>query len=286
MRRHTMVAVCLFAGWPAQAELVTLDNDSLKHAVAGKTVNLDTPVGIQVPVTYHGNGMMSGQAGVLSYVLGAEQDRGRWWVADGKLCQRWFKWLDAKAICMRIQQDGRKIVWRADDGNSGTATIASALAPGAESAPRGLGGPAHEAATERSRQSVTADEPLDKATPAPASAHPPVVRAVAKTVHKPVPTPVKVSRLQVLSADGPGLPIPTDEPRSWLNADDVTWAGPADRWCHAMLSESTEAVAAPDLVLIARLAYDEAELATPPTNACLSPEPALQNLARLGYETR
>jgi len=82
---------------------------------------------------------MSGKAGVLEYFLGAEADRGRWWIADGKLCQKWFKWLDAQPSCMRLQQDGNKIFWRRDDGVSGTAHIVAGLPLGAESAPRALG---------------------------------------------------------------------------------------------------------------------------------------------------
>src|SRR5262249_12879425 len=106
-----------------------------------KTVHLDTPFGVAIPITYHANGLMSGKAGVLEYFLGAQVDRGRWWVSDGKLCQKWFKWLDAQPSCMRLRRDGDKVSWRRDDGLSGTATIPSGLAPGAGSAPRGVGGP-------------------------------------------------------------------------------------------------------------------------------------------------
>ena len=63
-----------------------------------------------IPITYHGNGLMSGKAGVLEYFLGAEADRGKWWVANGKLCQKWFKWLDAQPSCMQLKQDGDKIL--------------------------------------------------------------------------------------------------------------------------------------------------------------------------------
>src|SRR5262249_5024916 len=112
-----------------------------KSTVVGKTVHLDTPLGVAIPITYHANGLMSGKAGVLEYFLGAEADRGRWWVADGKLCQKWFKWLDAKPSCMRLQQDGHRILRRRADGLSGPATIASGLPLGAEAPPRGIGGP-------------------------------------------------------------------------------------------------------------------------------------------------
>src|SRR5581483_10999459 len=184
-------AAFLFASWPVQAEPVTLDDEALKHAVAGKTVHLDTPLGIAIPIVFHGNGMMSGQAGVLSYILGAEKDRGRWWIADGKLCQRWFNWLDAKPNCMRVQLDGTKVYWQSDDGKSGTATIASALPPGAKSAPSALGGPASEEAP-RARRSPAADEPQEQPRHQHQPAHVPWV--TASVAAKPVPTPVRVPR--------------------------------------------------------------------------------------------
>src|SRR5207342_2770541 len=141
MRSVFLAAVCVLAGGPAFADLVELGDEALKQTVVGKTVNLDTPFGVSIPITYHGNGLMSGKAGILESFLGAQSDRGRWWVANGKLCQKWFKWLDAEPSCMRLKQDGNKILWRRDDGLSGTATIASALPPGTEAGPHGLGGP-------------------------------------------------------------------------------------------------------------------------------------------------
>ena len=132
MRCLILAAVCVVAGGPACAQPVDLGDEGLKQTVTGKTVHLDTPFGVAIPITYHGNGLMSGKAGVLEYFLGAQADRGRWWVANGKLCQKWFKWLDAEPSCMQLKQDGNKILWRRDDGLSGTATIASALPPGTE----------------------------------------------------------------------------------------------------------------------------------------------------------
>ena len=122
MRRHLIcAAVCAVVCSPACAELVELGEEILKAMVAGKTVHLDTPFGVAIPITYHGNGLMSGKAGVLEYFLGAQADRGRWWVANGKLCQKWFKWLDAEPNCMHLKQEGNKILWRRDDGLSGPA---------------------------------------------------------------------------------------------------------------------------------------------------------------------
>ena len=78
MRRLIVAGICVLAGLPAYAEPVLLGDATLKQAVAGKTVHLNTPFGVAIPITYHGNGLMSGKAGVLEYFLGAEADRGRW----------------------------------------------------------------------------------------------------------------------------------------------------------------------------------------------------------------
>src|SRR5262249_58699542 len=144
--------------------------------VAGKTVHLDTPFGVAIPITYHGNGLMSGKAGVLEYFLGAQVDRGRWWISDGQLCQKWFKWLEAQPSCMRLKQDGNKILWRRDDGLSGTATIASGLPPGAESPPRGVGGPRPATELAHSLAAVPAVEDAPART-----SPPPMPRRVTRT---------------------------------------------------------------------------------------------------------
>ena len=66
---------------------------------------------------------MTGQAPAFVASLGTEKDRGQWWVADDCLCQRWYRWLDAKQYCFKLQRIGGATVhWLRDDGVSGTAT--------------------------------------------------------------------------------------------------------------------------------------------------------------------
>jgi len=258
---------------------VELGNERLKEMVAGKTVHLDTPFGVAIPITYHGNGLMSGKAGVLEYFLGAQVDRGRWWVANGQLCQKWFKWLEAQPSCMRLKQDGNKILWRRDDGLSGTATIASGLPPGAESPPRGVGGPRPATELAHSLAAVPAVED------APARTSPP-------------PMPRRVTRTPAAGASAAGLgsapprpPAVTAVAEPWPPGDGARSAPlqeparVAERWCHAVGADQAGADAAPELVHIARLAYGGGELASPPY-ACLAAEPPLQNLARAGIDAR
>jgi hypothetical protein len=265
MHRLTVACLCVFAACSARAEPVLLGDEALKSAVAGKTIHLDTPFGVGVPITYHGNGLMSGKAGILEYLLGAEQDRGRWWVANGKLCQKWFKWLDAQPSCMRVRQEGTRIFWERDDGLTGTATIAVALPPGADAAPRGLGGP-----VDAPVPTVTSTaEPMRAARPAPPPHrhHEPAPAVAATHVHR--PEVVRAAEHEAGAAVRPVAALPTASP-----------ARPeAERWCDP--DGAAAGALAPDLVIVARLAY-AGSASLPPANACLAAEPALHYLARLG----
>jgi hypothetical protein len=262
---------------------VELGGENLKTLVAGKTVHLDTPFGVAIPITYHGNGLMSGKAGVLEYFLGAQVDRGRWWISDGKLCQKWFKWLDAQPSCMRLKQDGNKIIWRRDDGLSGTATITSGLAPGAEAAPRGIGGPrgAPELSDRRAAATAAADE-----VPAKIISPPPAPRRVTKTAALHLGHGVGTGPPQAASVAAQAGPSANEEHLAAL--PQPMTGGAQDRWCQAaregdVAAEEAGAEATPDLVRIARLAYGDAR---PPSNACLAEEPPLQQLARGGIDAR
>lgn len=282
MRRFIVAGVCVLAGWPAYAEPLVLGDEALKQAVAGKTIHLDTPFGVAIPITYHGNGLMSGKAGVLEYFLGAHADRGRWWVANGRLCQKWFKWLDAQPSCMQLKQDGDKIAWRRDDGMSGTATIASALPPGAEAAPHGLGGPIQ---TPQLAQTLMATEPPESATPASIDLPPATLRRVPKAA---APKAVAAAAQPVLQPPPGGLDATSGFAAH--GALSVVPEHPAgaeqnDRWCHAIHSAAVQADAVPELVFVARLPYVGSELPSPP-NACLTAEPPLRHVAKMGIDVR
>ena len=286
LRRHLIfAAVCAVVCSPACAELVELSEENLKAMVAGKTVQLDTPFGVAIPITYHGNGLMSGKAGVLEYFLGAQVDRGRWWVSDGKLCQKWFKWLDAQPSCMRLKRDGDKIIWRRDDGLSGTATIASGLALGAEAAPRGVGGPrpAPEFSDRRAAAIAAADE-----MPAKITSPPPAPRRVIKTAAAHMDHGMGSGPPHAASLVAEASRASHGE-RSAALAQPMSPGSP-DRWCHAFRAkevgaEEARGDATPELVRVARLAYGDATPALP-SNACLAEEPPLQNLARGGIAAR
>ncbi len=107
----------------ALAEPEPLSGPALRAAVAGSTVEIDTPIGTKVPVKYGRDNSVSGEAGSVAFFLGSAADTGRWWVAQNLLCHRWNIWFKAEKTCLTITRDGDKITWLRDDGNSGTATI-------------------------------------------------------------------------------------------------------------------------------------------------------------------
>ena len=52
MHRHLIAGLCVLAASSANAEPVKLADAALKLAVTGRTVHLDTPLGIAVPTMY------------------------------------------------------------------------------------------------------------------------------------------------------------------------------------------------------------------------------------------
>jgi hypothetical protein len=96
--------------------------EELPQVVSGKTVLLHTRVG-DIPITYRANGTMVGRSGDLVAFTGQERDRGKWWVQDGMLCQQWETWLEGRAYCAMIFQDGPTFHWVRSDGERGKATV-------------------------------------------------------------------------------------------------------------------------------------------------------------------
>jgi len=106
----------------ASGEAGRLAGETLRAAVAGKTVYLATPVGA-LPISYRPNGTMKGRSGTLAVYVGAETDHGIWWIARDQLCQRWQTWLEGKAYCYAMRREGDTVHWSRNDGRTGTATI-------------------------------------------------------------------------------------------------------------------------------------------------------------------
>ena len=101
------------------------DEDRIRQMVSDRKILLRTHVGTIMPIVFNGNGEMTGHAGSLAFFLGSSRDKGRWWVAKGKLCHKWRVWLDRETLCMKLKEQGDTIWWQADDGKRGTARIVS-----------------------------------------------------------------------------------------------------------------------------------------------------------------
>jgi len=125
-----IVALVLAAGLalpalPATAETITLAGDELRQAISGKTVYLNVS-GFELPIVYSANGRMKGTMGTVaaSFSTGnGAADRGKWWVENDQLCQKWNSWMDGQTYCYKLTQNGNKVTWVRNDGRSGTARI-------------------------------------------------------------------------------------------------------------------------------------------------------------------
>ena len=277
MRWRVIVGVLVLTSSSAQADRVALQGEALKQILADKTVHLDTPFGVAIPITFYRNGLMSGKAGVLEYFLGAGVDRGRWWVADGKLCQKWFKWLDAQPSCMQVQRDGQRIFWQRDDGLSGTATIVVTLAPGAERPPQGLGGPVEppeyankRAETPRAQQGLAPDAVVKKMPQHHAVMSSTAKPSFATSSERHHPPPDRAGNSDLNLGDGRVTPY----------LDKVA-NGQAEQWCDDLAPITRrDAAAVPGLVYVSRQMYGDPQMGWP-AMACFAAEPALKEIAKL-----
>jgi uncharacterized protein YgiM (DUF1202 family) len=173
MLRPALAGICLCAAAAAAwAQAPELTGPQISELVTGATVEIDTPLGTKVPVRYAADGRLSGDAGELGSYLGATTDRGRWWVAGDRLCHKWIRWFNGEPKCMRLARDGRVIRWLAEDGNSGTATIA---APPTIQASAGFVLP--RVFPRRAPEVAPAQPPPPAASPAPVHVIPPAAAA-------------------------------------------------------------------------------------------------------------
>ena len=108
----------------AHAGEEALSGTALQTAVSGRRVYIDTPMG-EVPIRYLKNGSVHGQTELA--LLDGEStavDRGRWWIAQNKLCIRWQNWLSGATHCFTMHRVGPNFVrWHREDGKTGTARI-------------------------------------------------------------------------------------------------------------------------------------------------------------------
>src|SRR5262245_9857064 len=110
MLRIVIVAACLcLVSMAKAAQAAALSGRQINDLVAGTTLEIDTPIGSKLPVSYARDGTLSGEARGLASYLGAVSDNGRWWVASDQLCHRWSRWFNSQPQCMRLSREGRTI---------------------------------------------------------------------------------------------------------------------------------------------------------------------------------
>jgi Bacterial SH3 domain len=120
---RTLGLILMLTASEAHAGSSALSGEEIKQTVAGAVFAVDTPLGSTLPISYGEDGRMSAEAGALAYLLGSPTDSGTWWISANRLCQKWRRWFDGAVHCLRLSQEGRRVFWRRDDGESGTASI-------------------------------------------------------------------------------------------------------------------------------------------------------------------
>jgi hypothetical protein len=129
MRRYLFTFCCVSIATGVAAEPSSMSSETIKHTLAGAVLEVDTPLGVKVPIRYFEDGRVAGEARGLAYILGSPTDTGKWWVSSDRVCHKWSKWFDGVLQCMRLSRDGSRIFWRRDDGETGTAIISTPPAP-------------------------------------------------------------------------------------------------------------------------------------------------------------
>jgi hypothetical protein len=110
----------------AQAQNM-LNAEEIRSEIIGRQIFLATPLGGEIPLNYRINGRVdgSGEAVGLGRFL-QPKDKGRWWISGNSLCQQWETWYDGARMCFTLERTSpTKLIWRRDNGESGTARLAS-----------------------------------------------------------------------------------------------------------------------------------------------------------------
>lgn len=117
-----------FAGKSQAGE--PLSGETLRQQIPGAKIQVDTPLGSVVPVSYGADGTLEGKAGAVAFFLGSPKDRGKWWIEGSKLCQRWNTWFNGRTNCARVFRTAEnRIEWIDQDGDKGTGTVVELSKP-------------------------------------------------------------------------------------------------------------------------------------------------------------
>lgn len=220
-RALPLIAITTLAASGARAELPPLSSEAIRDTVSGATVHLDTPLGTVVPLHFLEDGSITGSAGSLAFHLGASADRGRWWVAAGRLCWRWSRWFDGEQSCMQIRRKGARVEWRREDGRSGTATIVHKPSPKPAPPPPSIVAVAPPAAAPRPAYALGGVVELAERAALPPAPAPAIV--ARPSAPRPDMAPAKQSK----AADAPQAPPPVAAARPAPDRTEPSIASPA-----------------------------------------------------------
>jgi hypothetical protein len=203
---RTVGVLIVLLATDARAGSAPLSGDEIKQMVAGAVFEVDTPLATKLPISYAADGRMSAEAGALAYILGSPTDSGNWWISGNRLCQKWRRWFDGAVHCLRLSQEGARIFWRRDDGETGTASIAgrSERQLAARESPR-----PQQARVSEARAFVAPPVPPKPAAAPPIAAEPEAAREppIAQRPHEPrpveAPKAVAEARSAVATAPAP-----------------------------------------------------------------------------------
>lgn len=202
----------------AFAETRPIRGEIIKSMISGGTIQLDTPIGAKLPLSFAADGTVTGTSIVLAFYLGSTTDHGRWWISGNKLCTKFSRWFDREQSCLVIRPDGFKFAWTKDDGDTGTASIISNTQKLYGQASALTGGVSAAALVRNAEERAAAAAAREKTVQMAALSAPPPVRP---TTQAPVQASaeVNVQRQTAPEAATPAAiitPAIFDDPRAWL----------------------------------------------------------------------
>ena len=98
--------------WFDRRKTKFLGQRELRKLMPGSTLLYRTVYGDPCTIELHRNGEMIGRAGYAN----EDQDRGRWWIEDGKWCRQWQNWAYGETLKYRTEIKGDRIQWFSDRG--------------------------------------------------------------------------------------------------------------------------------------------------------------------------
>jgi hypothetical protein len=124
--RHLSAAVAAIAiVAPTTAMADNLKANDIRSDIIGRTIYLSTPLGGELPLSYHTSGEVEGSGQAIG--LGRffkPTDTGKWWINSDRLCQKFKTWYDGSPMCFELERAGAdKVKWTRDNGETGVARI-------------------------------------------------------------------------------------------------------------------------------------------------------------------